>query len=327
MVFLILFLVGAVLTVYLTYKYATAEKVAPTNLICFAGTLGAGKTYMGVRHALKLYRKQRLKHKVYRLWKGFAFFVPEAKYPAHLFSNIPIKINKKTMSEPFKVEHLLLKELLPEAAVVFCDEFGAMASQWEYDNPNVVEYVHFFARFFRHFTGGYFVATDQTSGDMVKQVRSRLGVVYMLSNFHRKWGFLPMFEVDFIPLLPVEDTATNVEHDEDDAKKRYFMGALPYKWMKGYKHYDTRCYKPLYSQAAVRDVDCWAMGDLSTTYLIDIGVSQRARKEYKTNRDKWREFFYSSDRASFSADAILSGGSRGGEAPCTATEEENNDDK
>lgn len=320
MVFLIILLVGAVVAVYLTYKYATAKKVDPVNLVCFAGTLGAGKTYMGVRHALKLYRKQRFKHKLYKFCKLFAKFVPEAKYPPHLYSNIPIRIDKHTMSEPFKVEHLLLKEYLPECAVVFCDEFGALASQWEYDNPNVVEYVHFFARFFRHFTDGYFVCTDQTSGDMVKQVRSRLGTVYLLSNFHRKWGILPMFVVDFIPLVNVEDTATRVEHDEEDAEARFFMGALPYKWMKNYRHYDTRCYRPLYREAAVRDVSAWSLDDLTTTYLIDIGVSMKARKEYKLNRDKWREFFYTSDRAKFSVDMSRSGGSRGGEAPCHTTE-------
>lgn len=327
MVFVVLLLVALIVVVYLTYKYATAAKVSSTNLVCFAGTLGAGKTYMGVRHALKLYRRQRLKHRVWRVWHGFAFFVPESKYPAHLYSNIPIKISKREMSLPFTVEHLLLRELLPERAVVFCDEFGAMCSQWEYDNPNVVEYIHFFARFYRHFTGGYFVCTDQTSGDMVKQVRSRLGMVYMLHDFRRMWGVLPLFRVEFVPLLNVEDTATELEHDEDASKKTYFIGALPYKWMKGYRHYDTRCYKPLYSQAAVRHVDKWSTDDLSTTYLIDIGVSQRARKEYKMSRDKWREFFYTSNRASFSADLGRSGGSRGGEAPCPTIEDVAADDR
>ena len=286
-----------VLLGYILYRFFKCYRLPNNNIICFTGTLGTGKTYMAVFQALRAYKRQRLKHFFYRKlpfmrWL-LCFLMPECKYPASFYSNIPIQINlskkRPHYTLPLKKEHLLMTELLPERAVVLVDELGQICSQWEFDNPYVMQNVQTLIRFFRHFTNGKMFVTDQVSSNIVKPIRDRLGYVYQLNDFHRDLLVLPFFKVECIPLQNLDDGGTNIDIDLSDLTKSYFYGFLPYKWMH-IKHYESRCFKKLYTKNAVRTVD--AYDELYTTYLIDLSVPDAVRKQYKKELDRFRAYLY-----------------------------------
>lgn len=234
-----------------------------------------------------IYRKIPVVRRILR------FVCPECVFPASLYSNIPLQINLSKKNPkyalPLTREHLLMLDVLPERCVVLIDELGQVCSQWEFDNPFVMQNVQTLVRFFRHFTNGKMFVTDQVSSNIVKPIRDRLGYVFQLNDFHRDMFLLPFFKVDCIPLQNLDDGGTNIETDLGELEKFYFYGFLPYKWMK-LKHYESRCFRKLYTDNAVREIDHY--DNLYTTYLMDISVSQDTRKQYKKDLDKFRAFLY-----------------------------------
>ena len=281
----------AVLACYVLYKLFKSFKLPNNSIICFTGTLGTGKTYLAVAKALSAYRSQRLKHWIYKHFKPIVWVLPESKYPATLYSNIPVQINlsrkKPKYSQPFTKDHLLMKENLPERCVVLVDEIGQFCSQWEFDNPYVMQNIQTLIRFFRHFTNGKMLLTDQVSDNIVKPIRDRIGFIYQLNDFGRVFGILPFYQVDVSPILSLDNGMTNIE--QEDPAAHFFFGFLPYKWMR-IKHYESRCFKKLYTQNAVRDIK--KFNELYTTYIIDMSVSQKVKKDYKQNIDVFKAYLY-----------------------------------
>ncbi len=308
MTYLIIFMIISVIIMFVfIMKFAKQEKLPKQSIIAFTGTLGSGKTYMAVQHAVKAYNKQRLKHRIYVALRILPFrnkikCINGWKYPATMFSNIPIRIGSNEISQPLKKEHLLEKGLLPERCVVMIDEIGAVASQWDYDNPYVLENLEKFIRFFRHWLNGKMFVTDQVASNIVKPIRARLGMIYNLHDFKRVWAITPFFKVTAIPLLVVEDSPNMVESSaEEKYKDIYFMGYLPYTKNEKNKRYETRCYKPIYTHKALRDIDHFE-DDLYTRYLIDVSVSLDVSREYNKNKAKYKEYLYSDKNEQNSVD-------------------------
>lgn len=282
MLYLILFII---LVVMIVLKFVRAEKIPHNTIMLFTGSLGCGKTYLAVERARAAYRKQFNRHKWQKRLPFLKYIFKGSEHPATLFSNIPVKLPYGGISTPFTKEHLMMRENLPEKCVVLLDEFGQMCSQWEFDNPYVMENVQSFVRFFRHFTDGRMYLTDQMSSSLVKPVRDRVGIIYYLHDFHR-WLGLPFYYVTTVPLLSVEDTNTEI----DDSLERYFFGFLPYPWQRK-KKYQSRVYKRLYTKNAVREITAFDES-LYTEYLIDVSVSDLIRKDYKKDREKWKDYLY-----------------------------------
>lgn len=288
---MIIFIALIVVTVYVLYKSFKSYRLPNNNLICFTGTLGSGKTYLAVAHALIEYKSRRLLHAIYKRFKFISWVFPQSKYPANLYSNIPIQINlsKKNpiYSKPLTKEHLLMYKLLPEGSVVVIDEIGQFCSQWEFDNPYVMQNIQTLVRFFRHFTNGKMFMTDQVSDNIVKPIRDRIGYIYQLNDFHRAFKILPFYEVSVVPILSLDNGMTNIE--QEDITQNFFFGFLPYKWLK-ISHYESRCFKKLYTTNAVRNVEEYS--ELYTTYLIDMSVSTTVKKNYKKEIDKYKDYLY-----------------------------------
>lgn len=288
---MIILIVLVIAVIYVCYKSFKSYRLPKNNLICFTGTLGSGKTYLAVAHALREYKSRRLKHAIYKHFKLIAYIFPEAKHPANLYSNIPIQINssKKSpiYSKPLTKEHLLMYNLLPEGCVVLIDEIGQFCSQWEFDNPYVMQNIQTLVRFFRHFTNGKMFMTDQVSDNIVKPIRDRIGYIYQLNDFHRAFKVLPFYEVNVVPILALDNGMTNIE--QEDITENFFFGFLPYKWLK-ISHYESRCFKKLYTTNAVREIGEY--DELYTTYLIDMSVSTTVKKDYKKEIDKYKDYLY-----------------------------------
>jgi hypothetical protein len=155
-------------------------------------------------------------------------------------------------------EHLTLQERIVEYSVLFIDELGQFADQFSYDNPFVVQYLQKFIRFIRHYIDGYLVLTDQTSSNVVVQIRRRINVIYNLSNFRRFMLFFYKTNVDEVHIT--EDITTIKNANIPDSEQEYFLGYLPFKWFRfldisrffTYKSYESRCYKPLFDDIKIK---------------------------------------------------------------------------
>lgn len=290
-------LIIAIILIVIAIQYARAMRIPKQSIVAFVGTLGSGKTYIAVIKALSAYRLQNMKNKIYKIFAS----LPKAKkvfkswqYSATFYSNIPIKIGKNKDGSPklcevLTKEHLLERGLLPEKCVVLIDEIGALASQWDFDNPYVLENLEKTIRFFRHWTDGKMYVTDQVATNIVKPIRSRLGMIYNLHDFRRWLGFTPFFKVTVVPLLLVEDSASNTIESNTELEEYYFFGSLPY--LRSRNRYQTRCYKPIYRTSALRKIKKFN-DDLYTRYLIDISVSKAVSKDYQQNKEKYKEYIY-----------------------------------
>lgn len=203
------------------------------TIIAYTGGLGSGKSFSGVKMSLKLLRKQKLKVKIH----NFLHKKDKWEEPI-LLSNIPILINKKSgFSTMLTNEHLTLQERIPNRSIVFIDEVGAYASQWDYNVSNNFEE---FIRLFRHYTlGGYLIVTEQCTENIVNSVRRRLNQVYNLMHFKKWFGII--YSVKIRNLNVSEEIKTIEENNSEDNMKTR-IGFLPLK-----KHYDTYCYSVRYN--------------------------------------------------------------------------------
>lgn len=291
MIYLIIFIVLAVI---ILWQYFKQEKLPNNTILAFVGTMGSGKTFLAVREGLRAYKRQKLTHVFCKILPFLRPFFPRWKRKPYLYSNIPIRIKlfgKKKYCRVLRKEHILRQKLLPEGSIVVIDEIGQFASQWDYDNPYVKEQLADLTRFFRHWVDGRMFVTDQSSDNIVKAVRCRLGLVYHLNDFHR-WFMLPFFKVDATPLLMVEDSQKEIDIERD--QKTYFFGVLHYRWVQKLlklEKYNSRCYSRIYAEGATRTPTAYD-STLKTRYLIDISVGKAESKDYKDNRQKYREALY-----------------------------------
>lgn len=276
---MIILIVLIILIVILLYQTFRAKKLTKNTVLCFTGGLGAGKTFMGVKSTLRYYKLMRLRYYIGKLPFMCALGIGVKTKPV-IYSNIPIKYGKKKYAEIFTREHLLMSAALPMGAIVFIDEIGQFASQYDYDNPYVMVLVQRFIRFYRHFIeNGKLIVTDQSNSNIVVAIRRRINVIYNLNNFRRFCGVLPFFKVDVNELQSIEDTINTNNLELTDTE--YFFGFLPYKWQKNKRHYDSRCYSIMYMlEPSNVAPDTWR-ADLKTDYLIDIECSEEERKYYK----------------------------------------------
>lgn len=294
---MVCFLIIIVIAVIILWQYFHQEPLPNNTVVGFVGTMGSGKTFLSVREAKKEYKKVKLTHIFCKYLVIPRFFFPKWRRRPYLFSNIPIKIShfgKRKYCNVLKREHILREELLPEGAITNIDEIGQVASQWEYENPYVREQLADFTRFYRHWIDGRMFVTDQSSDNIVKVVRCRLGIIYHLNNFHRWLKLLPFFKVECIPLLMVEDSQKETSN-VDFGAKQYFFGMLHYRWAEKLfklKSYDSRCYSEIYRHGATTTPTAYD-STLKTRYLIDISVSRDVSKAYKADRQAFKQALYS----------------------------------
>lgn len=291
---MIFWIILLVLTIIILVQYFKQEKLSNNTVIAYVGTMGSGKTYRAVASARSAYKKQKIKYLISKLLPPIGWLNPTWKYKPSLYSNIPIKykwFGKEKYSRVLTKEHLINRKQLPQGAILVIDEIGQFASQWDYDNPYVKENFADFVRFFRHWVNGKMFVTDQSSDNIVKAVRSRLGLIYHLNNF-RRWCMLPFYKVDVTPLLMVEDSKQELTVQMD--KRSYFFGILHYrpvqKLLKLDK-YNSRCYSRIYKEGATRQAIPFD-NSLKTRYLIDISVSKAVSKDYKENREIYKNALY-----------------------------------
>lgn len=278
MVFVILLIALIVLYIILkpyVIKYDT--------LVSFTGGLGSGKTFMSTKTALVLYRKQRLKVRVYN------FFHPHKKEELpELYSNIPLKISRKKYAIRLTKEHLLLQKRLARKSVCLLDEVDVFANQFQYNNPSIVnikggeEYGNFdeFCRFYRHYTkGGYLIFNTQATANENLTIRRRQNTVITLFHF-RTWG-IPLILPNLIFTVKARNTTLSddvktVEECNAEDNMRTVFGFMPF-----YRHYDTYCYSERYDSVPKGAEQRFKRLKTNECLIAPYGKEEK----YTTNRD------------------------------------------
>lgn len=219
-------------------------KIKYDTIIAFTGGLGSGKSFLSVGKSVKLLRINRRKvrrhNRFERVKKFFSSkHVLDIWELPLLYASIPVRISKKEWSVQLMPEHLLLTKRVVPRSVVFIDEVGSWASQFDFDNPNIRDNFDEFIRFYRHYTkGGYLVVNDQCSENIVLQIRRRINTVFNLMHF-KKW-FKVIYTVKVRNISISEEIKTVEEQDTED-NMTLLWGFMPW-----FKRYDTYCYSERY---------------------------------------------------------------------------------
>jgi hypothetical protein len=310
---IIFFIVGIALLVYFVITWWNQKKKPKSTVVCLTGGLGTGKSFIGVGIA-----------RISLLWRRIAWFIGfydkrifirkigpirfykriRASKPL-MYSNIPIALSfyRKTVKDDTKrvihekgevkewsvmltYEHLLTTISMVEYSVIFVDEVGQFANQYEFDNPFVMQDLQKFFRFCRHWLDCKLIVTDQNSSNIVVALRRRINNILNLSNFRRVLVFF--YKVDVAEIV-VTDDATTIINTEDATNLPYFFGLLPFKFLPflnrllGYKkRYDSRCYSIMYDPATDEQADkeiSW--NQYKTKYFIELPTNKQMRDEFK----------------------------------------------
>ena len=211
--------------------------------IAFTGGLGSGKSLNSVKIAITLLRKQRAKIKLKNTWikiKNIYHKIRKQnkekliKKP-NLYSNIPIKINKKEWSKKLTKEMLTFNTYINEYSIVLIDELPQLCNQFNWSIKEVKGNMNEFITFFRHYIGGYFIVNAQSIDDIVVQIRRKLNTYYWCYNFKK---LLCFYKVQICSIQTSDQiTTTTSTIIEDNTRNKY--GILT-------KKYASRCYKKRY---------------------------------------------------------------------------------
>ena len=296
------------------------------------GELKAGKTFIAVRDILYYYKrelKRWRKGKTYRKpviystipiiigrdWKYIrAHFIEwlqdrkdyklETRGMTSMEKCQNTRMNKYYIwSDVLTRDMILLREPIPERVLPlwFYDDVGASASQYSYNDPNVIteninenwKCFEVAVRYFAHHNGGdrcRIRATEQRYGGLCINLRSRMGSCDVLSDFHRVGKILPLFKVNVDRISTCDDNLVqNVKENNSEGRKKqdYYIGFLPYKRIS-LRHYDSEAYEPTKTLGFSSSVPfkCWKDNPygLKTTYCPDLRATEAEKRIAKLNK-------------------------------------------
>lgn len=252
MLWIIVVIIALVIIIKVVKPYFPREETVQA----YTGGLGSGKSFFSVKKAIKLLFKNRRKVKWHNFWHR------KDKQPMPLlYSSIPVRISRKEYAEVLTARHLLLWEKIVPRSVVFIDEIGAFASQFDFKNPLIEKNFDEFVRFYRHYTqNGYMVVNDQCSDNIVLTVRRRLNHVYNLMHFD-KFLFIAWTKCRN---MSISEEIKTIEEGNTEDNMRTLVGILPLF----FRHYDTHCYKGRYLSVPVGKQEHWSK--LQTNALLTL---------------------------------------------------------
>lgn len=245
MIFIILIIIFIIFFIYIKRTLKNKREV----ITCYTGTLGSGKSLFSVQDTISLYYSQRRKYIKYKLLGKLGLKKYKEYIPLPLpdcFTTIPVLINKRKniYSKQLTLKHLLLQESIPEGSVLFIDEIGNFASQFDFKNPNVLKAFNEFIRFFRHYVNGYIICNEQSSNFIELHIRNRINTIHNLSNCFVFWRLCFYYDRQIniaeenITTVDMKNEATNSDTQDNKSLKIRF---LKYK-----NRYKSRCYKNRY---------------------------------------------------------------------------------
>ena len=307
---LLVFIIVLVIACVITYKILRRVLKHKIEIItAFTGGLGSGKTNLSVDLAKSLINRNRrkLKHVIMRrnirnkllFWKTPKNTLFERPL---LISNIPVvvwrpswirvafcklfrlKVPSIEYSTKLTKEMLLLQTSIPQGSVILLDEIGAWASQFQFNDDNVIKVFDEFVRLYRHYytvegtkIEPYMVVNDQCSENINLVIRRRLNMVHNLSNFLRIWrlGFYYERIISVSEEIKTIDTRTGIENDTQDNSNFRF------KFFFWSKAYDSHCYRGRAKRLPRNDFVPYQ--ELTTNDLLRCPSDKEQRYYAKTN--------------------------------------------
>lgn len=218
-----------VLFIFIYIRYFRV-KVPLQTVNFYSGGLGSGKTLLATNRAVKIYKSSVFKHKVTKLLSYITFGLVKVSPISYIYSNYPIKLNNRDYSRVLKREHLLGVEKLPEFCVVVIDEASSIFPNQARKSDLEVSYNF---RWFRHFVDGTMILVDQSIGSIDIEIRRRVNLVYLLSNFSKFWR---IYSFEIRKVVYAEDIVVNTNNINDMVVNRYYG-------IFGKKRYNSRYFK------------------------------------------------------------------------------------
>ena len=181
------------------------------------------------------------------------------------------------ITEVFTEEHMLGRKKLVEGSVVFIDEVGQFCSQWDFDNPKVMIDVQSFVRFFRHWTNGCLVLTDQSIDNIAKPIRCRIARYFELSDLHYP-VLSSVVGVSYIETLVGSEDSQRSEFETEKKRWRYYLTKC---------NYDSRCFSETYHKGFTKLApEKWTQA--KTEYFPDMSVDKETMKKFKGEKRNMR---------------------------------------
>lgn len=265
---LLLFIGLIILICVLTYNIIKWKIRHKTETItAFTGGLGAGKSWLSVLKVNAIKLKQNIKiafHNLKTLLKR-KLFKKDGEYweKCKVFSNIPIIVGWKKKQPIYAyrltIKHLLLEEKLPERCIVFIDEIGSVANQFEFKNRNVIKTMDKFIRWFRHFTkGGFMVVNDQCSENINLVIRRRVNIVHNLANMLCIGPLMFYYERMICiseEIKTIDMRSQTNDHDNDTQSNMTLRFRFVSRKQK--RLYDTYCFSDMYANVPNGVEELW----------------------------------------------------------------------
>lgn len=213
--------------VVLFWFFINPYMIKHDNVTLITGAPGTGKDVTLVPLALKQY-KNNLRHFYVRSYIGKVLPLKRFKdlEKPILMSNLPIctkgffKI--RDLSYRLTKDVVLLNARVPMGSVLYISEFGSFASQFDFDNPNALYNLDEFMRFIRQYLkGGYLFLNDQSSDNVLLQVRRRVGTLYNCLEFH-KFGIIHWNKIRKITISEdIKSIETGNSEDRDNTSNHF----------------------------------------------------------------------------------------------------------
>lgn len=249
------------------------------NVNLFTGAPGTGKSKLMVDIAVNKYRKMR-REVIFRnlLRRFYNLFVVKEKQKKRqelpiLYSNLPIKLSRKKFSNVLTEDILLLQKKVPDKSVVVIDEFSEIANNQDWKNVYAKKNIDEFVRLFRQYTkGGYLFLADQSSDNILVQVRRRVGTVYNLLKF-RKIPLINIGITNVRHLTISEDIKTIEEGHAESLNNTSWLPLFFY-----IKRYDTYAFSDRVKYMENDYSKAWQK--MKTNKLLDIPIIERVTNDY-----------------------------------------------
>lgn len=265
--------------------------------LCITGGLGSGKTLTAVKTSIVLIRKQRLtKYYIYNgFWKFINWFrhknnnrklkynckhrndvdfkskklkrLHKLRPKPMLYSNIPICFKthlfgrKREWSQILEAPQLVLLKNMVEYSVVLIDELPQFVNQFNWNEEIIQKNVNEWITYFRHYYGGYFITTAQSTDDVVVQIRRKLNQAVWCYDF-KKHLFGLFYTIRMCDIMLSDQVGTMSTTMLEENTKLHF-GMFPRKGT-----YATRCYKPRINNVLDKEADTSEFNDVYTTKIL-----------------------------------------------------------
>ncbi len=238
-VLIILLVLVIILTIIIVRQYIGSYTIGDENIVLFSGAPGTNKTYLCIKYAIKRYNKQIFKYRIKKIKNKLFFWRPKEELERpRLYSNIPIRLNKKEWSYKLDKEHLLLVKKNHKGSVIVLDEIGEVANQYSYNNVLVQVNFQELVRFVRHYGQEWYIySTEQPIENVVVQVRRRLALNLILYKLRK-------YPLRFYKVLLKEEIINSPAMSLTPSEQVHYIFGRYRREKK--KYYDTHCYSERY---------------------------------------------------------------------------------